>query len=95
MCIILLTILVVPGPELAPLAAAAVPFVGLAMLPFSPADPGAAFVFPTFICFSFSVALLLLAGFTCWVLLAANACSLSGFCLLFYDERGLFDSFVL
>ena len=62
---ILLTILVVPGPEFEP---AADPFVGLAMLPFSPADPGAAFVLPTLIYFSFSAITLLLAGFTYCVL---------------------------
>ena len=62
---ILFTILVVPELE----AAVAFALVGLGTrVPFSPAAPGAAFVFPTFICFSGSV--VPLVGFAYCVLLA-------------------------
>ena len=65
MCMILFTILVVPLADDAAFA-----LVGLGTrVPFSPAAPGAAFVFPTLICFSCSV-VPLLVGFVYCVLLA-------------------------
>ena len=68
MCMILFTMFVVPLAD----DAAFAPLVGLGTrAPFSPAAPGAAFVFPTFICFSYS-AVAVVGGFACCVLLLEN-----------------------